>query len=76
MTASTKPIRPDDRLEVEPAAWWSIRYSTSGLALRDRRLPVGRRLADDFVRILAVGQAGDADILELDARGVAPGAGR
>ena len=42
MTASTKPIRPDAVLRSKRPAWWSIRYSTSGLALRDGRLP-GRR---------------------------------
>ena len=70
ITASTKPIRPESVLRSNRPAWWSIRYSTSGLALRDRRLPVGRRRADDLVGVLAVGQPGDADVLELDARRV------
>ena len=45
-----------------------MRYSTSGLRLADRRLPGRRVLAQDLVGILAGGQPGDPDVLELDAR--------
>ena len=38
-----------------------------GLRLGDARLPVGRGLTQDLVRILAVGQPHDPDVLELDA---------
>ena len=71
ITASTKPIRPDEVLRSNGSAWWSMRYSTSGLALAIGGLPGGRRLADDLVGVLAVGQPGDADVLELDPRRVA-----
>ena len=53
-----------------------MRYSTSGLALAIAVSQAAGRLADDLVGVLAVGQPGDADVLELDPGGVAPGAGR
>ena len=41
------------------------------LGSRDRRLPASRLVAHDLVRILAVRQPDDADVLELHARVVA-----
>ena len=48
-----------------------MRYSTSGLAFATAVSHAGRRLAHDVVGILAVGQARDADVLELDSGRVA-----
>ena len=43
-----------------------MRYSTSGLAAPIAAVQAVGRLADDLVGVLAVGQPGDADVLELD----------
>ena len=64
MTASTKAMRPVAVLRSWRDAWWSIRYSTSGLRAR-WPIPGRRVLADDLVGILPVGQAGDTHVLEL-----------
>ena len=77
MTASTKPIRPAERLEVEAAGVVVDQVLDERLRLaRSRARQRVGRLADDLVGVLAVGQPRDADVLELDARVVAPGAGR
>ena len=69
MTASTKPIRPDAGLEVEAAGVVvdEVLDERLGLAPMAVCQAVGR-LAHDLVGVLAVGQPGDADVLELDAR--------
>ena len=71
MTASTKPIRPVARLEVEAAGVMVDEVLDERLGLGDGRLPGGRVLAHDLVGVLAGGQPRDADVLELDARVVA-----
>ena len=76
MTASTKPIRPDDVLRSKRAGVVVDEVFDERLRLRDGGLPDLRRLADDLVGILAVGELDDADVLELDARTCRPGAGR
>ena len=70
MTASTKPIRPELSLEVEPTGVVIDQVFDERLRLRDRGLPGGRRIARQLVRILAVRQPDDADVLQLHARGI------
>ena len=71
MTASTKPMRPVERLEVETPGVMADEVLDERLGLGHARLPGGRVLADDLVGVLAVGQPHDAHVLELDARVVA-----
>ena len=67
---------PGGGLEVEALGVVVDEVFDERLGLRDGRLPGGGRLAHDVVGVLAVGQADDADVLELDPGRVAPGAGR
>ena len=59
------------RLQVEAPGMMADEVLDERLGLGHAGLPGGRILADDLVRVLAVRQPHDADVLELDARVVA-----
>jgi hypothetical protein len=68
ITASTNGDPSGRGLEVVPRGVMVDQVFDERLRAPDGRLPRLRVVADDLVRILAVGQTRDAHVLELDAR--------